>query len=358
MGKARATLCGVTASVLGLSIWAGPAAFLKPANAQASSEQRAQISVRDVSGSMGTPIPLGIQVQAAVSEGVLATVYIGHLPKGAQLSDGSRTGVTANEQDLIEITGWDLSKTTFSMPSDVTGQFTLSAVVTIENGARPLFTQADFVVDIGQDRTALPSGPVRTVQADVGPYQIAVRTTLERNTAEQVQAEPRDVGPGQKSSPPLPVANAARNQVARDPVAEALAADRKVWLELERTRSETLTRQLIAAHEQIGELRSKIDPPSSDPPELKDAELPRLLSKANELIRPGDVSGARLLLERALETGSAEAAFYLAQTYDPRILVSWNVQGVPPDSEKARALYQRALEAGVSKAKELVELMR
>ena len=131
-----------------------------------------------------------------------------------------------------------------------------------------------------------------------------------------------------------------------------------MWLELERTRTETLTRQLVAAHEQIGELRAKVDPPGSDSPELKDAELSRLLSKANELIRPGDVSGARLLLERALETGSAEAAFYLAQTYDPRILDYWNVQGISADAEKARALYQRAHEGGLTKAKELVELMR
>jgi hypothetical protein len=130
-----------------------------------------------------------------------------------------------------------------------------------------------------------------------------------------------------------------------------------VWLELERTRTDTLTRQLVAAHEQIGELRAKVDPTESHPPELKDAELSRLLSKANELIRPGDVSGARLLLERALESDSAEAAFYLAQTYDPRILNSWNVQGISADAEKARALYQRAHEAGLGKAKELAELM-
>lgn len=362
-GRAPGLMCRASAAVLGLCATVLDAPLLFPqANAQPSNEQRALITVRDVSGLKGTPVPLGFQVQAPSAEGNLVTVHIGHVPKGASLSDGARKAVAATEQDLIEVTGWDLPNTTFLMPPDVAGRFTLTAVVTIESAARPLFTQAAFVVNISEDRAALPSGPLRTVQADVSPYQIAVRTTVEGNHAERVEAGPRASAPGRDGSPPPPrvpprVAAAAPDLSPRDPVAEALAADRKVWLELERTRTETLTRQLVAAHEQIGELRSKVDP-GSDPPELKDAQLSRILSKANELIRPGDVSGARLLLERALETGSAEAAFYLAQTYDPRILDSWNVKGIPPDAEKARELYQRAHEAGLKKAKELVELMR
>jgi TPR repeat protein len=123
---------------------------------------------------------------------------------------------------------------------------------------------------------------------------------------------------------------------------------------------------LTAAHEQIGELKSKVNSPpervrgTAEQTEeraaaLKEAGVARLLSKAEELIRRGDVSGARLLLERALETGSHEAAFYLAQTFDPRFLHSWNVQGISPDPEKARALYNRAHEAGLTRAKALAD---
>jgi hypothetical protein len=375
-GIARAIIWAATAGALGIcsALPTGAPGLLTPANAQQGNEQRALITVRDVSGLKGAPVPLSLQVHAPIPPGTLVTVHVGDVPKGASLSDGSRTAIAAKERDLIDVTGWNLANTTFTMPWDVTGEFTLAAVVTVENGVRPLFIQATFLVKIGHDRS-LTSGPVRTVQAEVGPSQNAVRTTLERK-AEQAQG-PRVPAPGQDGSlqgaksamdrlrdamvenlQPPRAAAVAPHAVPRDPVAEAIAADRKVWLELERTRTETLTRQLVAAHEQIGELRAKVDPPGSDSPELKDAELSRLLSKANELIRPGDVSGARLLLERALETGSAEAAFYLAQTYDPRILDSWNVQGISADAEKARALYQRAHEGGLTKAKELVELMR
>jgi TPR repeat protein len=150
-------------------------------------------------------------------------------------------------------------------------------------------------------------------------------------------------------------------------VAEALASDRKAWLEREQTRTEGLTRQLVAAHEQIGELKSKVDalefgqsPPEQAPVgfQLKEVNLTRLLEKANQLIGPGDVSGARLLLERAVESGSPEAAFYLAQTYDPRVLSSWKVQGIGPDPDKARALYSRAHEAGLIRAKEMADMLR
>ena len=368
-GSARAIICCAIAGLFGLlsALAIEPPVLLIEAKAQPGSEQRALVTVRDVSGIKGAPVPLGLQVQAPQPEGSLVTVGIGHLPKGAQLSDGSRIAVAEKERDLMDITGWDLPNMTLSMPSDATGQFTLTAVVTVENGGRPLVTETAFVVNIGQDRGSLASGPVRTVQDAVGPSQIAVRATQEANPAEQVRAGPEAPAPRQDGSSPPQLAATPTQQIApRDTVAEALAADRKLWLELERTRTETLTRRLVAAHEQIGELKSKVNPPGSDkvnppgsdPPELKDAELSRLLSKANELIRPGDVSGARLLLERALESGSPEAAFYLAQTYDPRILESWSVQGISPDPEKARALYRRAHEAGLSKAKEMVELMR
>jgi hypothetical protein len=353
VGRACVLISAAMVHLLGLCLSLIVSVHLTPAHAQRSDEQRALLTVRDVVGTKGAPVSLGFQVQAPSREGALITIHLADIPKGASLSDGSRTAVAAKERDLVDLTGWNLANTTLSMPPDASGQFTLTAQVTVENGARPLLTQATFVVAIGDVPPSFLVGPARTIQAEVGPEQIAVRTAPEGNSA---QAGPPASSPGQAGTGP-PRADAASPPASRDAVAAALAADRKVWLELERTRTDTLTRQLVAAHEQIGELRSKVGPQGSNALELKDADLSRLLTKANELIRPGDVSGARLLLERALESDSAEAAFYLAQTYDPRILDSWNVQGILPDVEKARALYQRAHEAGLSKAKELAELM-
>jgi hypothetical protein len=83
------------------------------------------------------------------------------------------------------------------------------------------------------------------------------------------------------------------------------------------------------------------------------------LTRASALVREGDITGARLLLEHALERGSAaEAAFALAATYDPHRLAAWRTLGVRADPIKAQQLYARALEGGVVKAKGRLEALR
>jgi hypothetical protein len=84
----------------------------------------------------------------------------------------------------------------------------------------------------------------------------------------------------------------------------------------------------------------------------------RLLARANALLRQVDISGARLLLEYALERGSARAAFMLAETYDARVLRSWRANGISGDRTKARELYERAQAGGIEDAKERIETLK
>ncbi len=78
----------------------------------------------------------------------------------------------------------------------------------------------------------------------------------------------------------------------------------------------------------------------------------RLMARADDFIHRGDISGARLMLDRALNEGSALAAFRLAETYDPRVLAQWKAHGTTGDPDRARQLYSRALAAGFEPAKE------
>ena len=84
----------------------------------------------------------------------------------------------------------------------------------------------------------------------------------------------------------------------------------------------------------------------------------RLLVRANALLRRADISGARPLLEHALERGSARAAFMLAETYDARVLEAWRVRGISGDSTKARAFYQLAQAGGIEDAKKRIETLK
>jgi hypothetical protein len=77
-----------------------------------------------------------------------------------------------------------------------------------------------------------------------------------------------------------------------------------------------------------------------------------LVVRAKALIENRDISSARLLLERAMVEGSAEAAFHLAETYDPRMLEAWRVIGPVGDAARARHLYEQAANANIVEARE------
>jgi TPR repeat protein len=83
-----------------------------------------------------------------------------------------------------------------------------------------------------------------------------------------------------------------------------------------------------------------------------DLDLSRLMARARVLLVQGDISAARVVLERAAEGGNAPALFALAETFDPAVLSSWGTLGTQGDVAQAQELYARALAGGVTEAKE------
>jgi hypothetical protein len=78
----------------------------------------------------------------------------------------------------------------------------------------------------------------------------------------------------------------------------------------------------------------------------------RLIARASALLGQGDIGAARIVLERATETGSAQASFMLAETYDPGILSAWGTYGTRGEVTKAREFYARAHAGGIAAAKD------
>ena len=105
-----------------------------------------------------------------------------------------------------------------------------------------------------------------------------------------------------------------------------------------------------------GQIKSAAVP--LDPRPFALVNTDRLISRAESLIQQGDISGARLLLEPAVDAGSAQAAFLLAQTYDRGVLASRRVRGIAGDDAKARSLYTRAYQGGIVQARERIDAMR
>ena len=166
-------------------------------------------------------------------------------------------------------------------------------------------------------------------------------------------------------------AKAAELQQERDRSA-ALAGE----LETVRRDFDTMAAQLSKAGDEVAQLRKaaeakaaelKQEPdqtaalqsrapaagaPVAAPParKLDPDELATLISRAKLLVAAGDISPARLLLERAAEAQEPTAALMLARTYDPDVLRTQNVRNIIPDPAMARIWYQRAAQLGSADA--------
>jgi hypothetical protein len=98
-------------------------------------------------------------------------------------------------------------------------------------------------------------------------------------------------------------------------------------------------------------------PPSNDaaaaPPaslSLESDEIAMLLKRGKDAFSTGDLAAARLLLRRAAEAGSAEAALALGATFDPLIIRRLGAIGAAPDAAQARQWYQKAVALGSTTA--------
>jgi TPR repeat protein len=90
---------------------------------------------------------------------------------------------------------------------------------------------------------------------------------------------------------------------------------------------------------------------------VTDSQAAHLMARAQSLLSQGDINGARIFLERAVEMGSAKASFAIAETYDPRVLSHWNVYGTRGDAAKAREFYAKAAAGGIERGKRSVSLV-
>jgi len=74
-----------------------------------------------------------------------------------------------------------------------------------------------------------------------------------------------------------------------------------------------------------------------------------------ELMANGDVAAARLMFRHAAEAGSANAAFALAETYDPFVnKKSGRREAITLDITLARSWYKKARDLGSAAAQERI----
>jgi len=100
------------------------------------------------------------------------------------------------------------------------------------------------------------------------------------------------------------------------------------------------------------------EPISQPAPRTLDAkEVAVLLKRGAEHIANGNIVAARLIYKRAAEAGEAQAAFALAETYDPLVLRRLGVRGLAADVAMAQSWYEKARALGSTEARGRLETL-
>lgn len=276
-------------------------------------------STHDVSGKLGTPLPLEIKLVRTGAISVESILLLG-LPRGVTISDSTNTFSPSGDTGDVDIRAWDLPNIKITQSDERENRFSL-AVAAIWTAAHAGKTNvATSLVNV----SFRPDAPDRTLAASDKPRSVE---------------QPAVAIPG-TLSPPQIVADAA--------TPDALATAESVVVpsapgtaltntaEINRPASPAVAERSPAAEDEAARLSRPAD---TARPTLR---VDPLVERARGLIRLGDISGARLLLERAQARNAAHATFLLAQTWDPDMLRRWHVRGLRADPDLARSLYAKA----------------
>jgi rRNA maturation protein Rpf1 len=144
-------------------------------------------------------------------------------------------------------------------------------------------------------------------------------------------------------------------QKERDWTKATVLESARRWLD-ERVTVGRASNREIAQPAQPAETAAKEQPAAAET--QGSPEATRLIARAGALLGQGNISAARMVLERAAETGSARASFMLAETYDPVILSAWATYGTRGEPTKARELYAKAHASGIEEAKDRSDALR
>jgi TPR repeat protein len=199
----------------------------------------------------------------------------------------------------------------------VTGLLALSAIAA-----------ALALLSIDSTRAVIVNAKASLASAAPAP-SVAAQPAPPRMVAQPVNAEPSATPDAATTRRIQPVALASASP-SRDEIAAAYQSAIKTRV----VAVEPATREAAPA-------ARRIDPD----------ELAALLKRAKGLLAIGDITSARLLLERAADAQEADAALMLAGTYDPQVLGTQDMRSITPDPAAARLWYQKAAQLGSSDAK-------
>jgi len=201
---------------------------------------------------------------------------------------------------------------------------------------------------------------IATFVAVKNPFTVFANATAsligssEVRSAQAPAAPPRQAAPAAVASTPAMVAGPALATAAalpsRDDIAVALRTAHQNQAPEVQQPAAAVVATAAAPTVAMTPPAAPASPPAPAARRMDSAELANLMARAKTLLASGDISPARLLLERAAEAHEASAALMLAQTYDPTVLGTQDIRNITPDPAMARTWYQRAAQLGSADA--------
>jgi hypothetical protein len=165
-----------------------------------------------------------------------------------------------------------------------------------------------------------------------------------------VQAQPADSAPAVEQAP-MPAANSPPlPAVSPNPVVASIAAVPAIVASPPPTPVPTQPISIPSQPADASLAPAPAPASKASTPHVDNADIAAMIKRGKDILASGDIISARLLLRRAADTGSAEAALALGATFDPAVIRRLGVIGMTPDIAQARQWYQRAADLGSASA--------
>jgi hypothetical protein len=199
------------------------------------------------------------------------------------------------------------------------------------------------VVEAGASPSPEPPSPPSTqaasIQDDASPVAAPPSPSPQAPSVE-VNAAPASAS--QSSPPPLPSVEAGAAPSPEPPSPPTQAANTF-------SGSQSSPPQVTSVEIEQGAISGLQSPRAhgaSTIVQLNDGEITALINHAKDFLKNGDFASARLLLRRAAEIGSADAALMLGETFDPLVMHERGAIGMAPDIAQATQWYEKAAKLG------------
>jgi hypothetical protein len=180
-------------------------------------------------------------------------------------------------------------------------------------------------------------------------YEATLREAVEANAAPKLTQQRNQMPAGAPAEIPRDHdTTLARSSKTADSVAELTDA------------IDTKATELIQQPRQAAELPIRAPASAAPSParKLDSDEIAIFKDRANRFIAAGDISPARLLLERAADALDSTAALMLGMTYDPNVLGTHGSRDIISDPAMARVWYERAAQLGSADAQHRLDRLQ